>query len=231
MQNKITILCTRDINQAANDLCAANNILVDCISFITTEPIETVEVQQEIENALLLSTSVVFTSMNAVEAVAEFLFDAQPDWRIYCIGNTTQQLIKKYFGEDTIAGSASDAAALAEIIITEEEEEVIFFCGDIRRNELPQALQNNNINVQEIVVYQTIALHHKIEKEYFGILFFSPSAVESFFLVNKVAEQTVFFAIGNTTASAIKKYTGNKIITADEPGKEALVEKAVEYFT
>ena len=231
MQNKIEILCTRPVDESIKDLCAANNISVEVISFIDTTPIETVEVQQEIENALLLSTAVVFTSMNAVEAVAEFLFDAQPAWRIYCMGNTTQQLVKKYFGEDRIAGTAIDAAALADAIIAADEEEVIFFCGDIRRDELPQALESSNINVQEIVVYETIAVPHKIEKEYHGILFFSPSAVESFFSANKAAAQTVFFSIGNTTAAAIKKFSGNKIIIGDEPGKNALLEKALEYFT
>lgn len=231
MQNKIEILCTRPVDESIIDVCAANNISVEVISFIDTTPIETVEVQQEIENALLLSTAVVFTSMNAVEAVAEFLFDAQPGWRIYCMGNTTQQLVKKYFGEDCIAGTAIDAAALADVIISADEEEVIFFCGDIRRDELPKALESNNINVQEIVVYETIAVPHKIEKDYHGILFFSPSAVESFFSANKAAAQTVFFSIGNTTAAAIKKYSDNKIITGDEPGKNALIEKVLEYFT
>ena len=234
MQNKIEILSTRPVDVSIINLCTANNIVLDIFSFIKTEPIETVEVQQEIENALLLSAVVVFTSMNAVEAVAQFLFDAQPDWRIYCIGNTTQQLVKKYFGNDCIAATAQDAAALAEVIIAEEKdgiEEVIFFCGDIRRDELPQALQSNNIDVQEIVVYETIAVHHKIEKIYQGILFFSPSAVDSFFSANKPNDKTIFFAIGNTTASTIKKYADNKIIIAGEPGKDALAEKAVEYFS
>ncbi len=232
MQNKIDILSTRDVEQHVKYLCAANNILLDTISFIATEAIETVEVQQEIENALLLSTTVVFTSMNAVEAVAEFLFEAQPDWKIYCIGNTTKKLVIKYFGEAAIAGTASDATELAESMVAEDDiEEVIFFCGDKRRDELPEILEKNNIEVNEIVVYETIQVNQKISKEYHGILFFSPSAVDSFFRVNKVTSKTVFFAIGNTTAAAIKKYADNKIITADEPGKEALVEKAVEYFT
>ncbi len=159
MGNKIEILCTRQIGQPLKDLCTSKNIFIDSISFITTEPIETVEVQQEIENALILSTPVVFTSMNAVEAVAEFLFDEQPDWRIFCIGNTTLQLAKKYFGEHKIAGTANDASELAEVILAEGDiEEVIFFCGDKRRDELPEILKKNNIEVNEIVVYETIPM-------------------------------------------------------------------------
>ena len=73
--------------------------------------------------------------------------------------------------------------------------------------------------------------HHRIgSNEYFGILFFSPSAVQSFFSKNKVADKTILFAIGNTTANEIKKYSTNKIIISDEPGKENLVTKMIEYF-
>ena len=71
---------------------------------------------------------------------------------------------------------------------------------------------------------------HKISKDYAGILFFSPSAADSFFLVNKAPGKTIFFAIGETTAAAIKKYTGNKIILADKPGKNELLINMMEFF-
>lgn len=205
---------------------------IDTISFIETEAVQSVDVQQEIEQALLQAATVVFTSMNAVDAVVNYKDDLQPDWRIYCIGTTTNKLVQNYFGEELIAGTASSAAELAELIVEEgDADEVIFFCGDQRRDELPDILRSNDIEVNEIVVYQTIAVPHKIEKPYHGILFFSPSAVESFFSNNKVAGQTIVFAIGNTTASAIKKHSNNKIVISDESGKESLVKKMIEYFS
>lgn len=230
-ENKVTILTTRSIGSVMAEEANAAGIEVDEVSFIETEPIQSIEVQQEIENTLLQSSSVVFTSMNAVEAVANELQEQQPDWRIYCIGNTTKQLVKKYFGEEAIAGTANSATELAELIIEENgTEEVVFFCGDQRRDELPDILRSNDIEVNEIVVYQTIAALHKIEKNYNGILFFSPSAVESFFSNNKISEKTILFSIGETTAATIKKFTANKIIISEEPGKENLVRKMMEYF-
>lgn len=231
-QNKIAILSTRPIDSSLIEEANTAGIDIDEISFIETEPIQTIEVQQEIANAMLQSSAVVFTSMNAVEAVANELLDQQPDWRIYSIGNTTKQLVKKYFGEESIAGTADSAAELAELIADEGyDDEVIFFCGDQRRDELPDILRSNDIEVNEIVVYQTIAVPFKVEKKYHGILFFSPSAVESFFSNNKAAEQTILFAIGNTTATTLKKFSNNKIIISDEPGKENLVRKMMEYFS
>lgn len=231
-QNKIQILCTRSLPASLVDEAADAGIAIDEISFIETDSIVSVEVQQEIEIAATETATVVFTSMNAVEAVASFLDGQQPGWTIYCIGTATARLVKEYFGEERIAGRENDAAALAELIAEEAlADEVIFFCGDQRRDELPAMLRQQDIEVNEIVVYQTIATPHKIEKEYFGILFFSPSAVKSFFSKNKVAGKTILFAIGTTTAGEIKKYSSNKIIISDEPGKENLVGKMIEYFT
>jgi len=231
-QNNIRILCTRPLDEVLVEEAKAAGIIIDQSPFITTEPIQTIEVQQEIEQALLLSATVVFTSMNAVEAVATWQNEEQPDWNIYCIGTTTNKLVAEYFGEHSIAGTANSATELAELIVADRFiDKVIFFCGDQRRDELPELLQQNNIEVNEIVVYQTIALPHKITGAYHGILFFSPSAVESFFSNNTIPQQTILFAIGNTTATTIKKFTNNKIIISDTPGKENLVQKMMEYFT
>src|ERR1051325_525660 len=230
--NKISILSTRSIDESLIQEAKQRNIEIDVLSFIETEPIRSIEVQQEIENAFLKSSAVIFTSMNAVDAVVNELDGQQPHWRIYSIGNTTKQLVKKYFGEEVIAGTADSATELAELITREDDnDEVFFFCGDKRRNELPEILRNNDIQVNEIVVYQTIPVKHKIEKNYHGILFFSPSAVQSFFSDNTITDKTILFAIGNTTANEIKKTSGNKIIISEKPGKENLVRNMIRYFS
>jgi len=232
MQNRISILCTRPLNVSLIDEAMHVGIDIEELSFIETEPIQSITVQQEIEQALLQSATVVFTSMNAVEAVAFYQEETQPDWNIYCIGTTTNKLAANYFGTDKIVGTANDAASLAELIAEDRFiDEVIFFCGDQRRDELPAILKKHDIEVNEIEVYQTIAVPHTIDKIYHGILFFSPSAVASFFKNNKLPETTILFAIGNTTANEIKKYSSNKIIISDEPGKENLMRKMMEYFT
>ncbi len=231
-QSSIEILCTRPLPEWLINEAAESGIAIEIESFIETEPIQSIEVQQEIENALLQSAVVVFTSMNAVEAVATYSDEQQPDWDIYCIGTATKRLVAEHFGEHAIAGTASDASELAELIIKEGmSDEVIFFCGGQRRDELPSILNDAGIEVDEIAVYQTIEVPHIIKKDYHGILFFSPSAVRSFFKVNKANGKTILFAIGNTTAAEIKKFSNNKILVSDEPGKESLVQKAIEYFT
>ncbi len=228
----IHILSTRPVDESKIKDAGKKGIALDVLSFIETEAIQTIEVQQEIEWASVQEATVVFTSMNAVEAVTEMLDGHIPEWRIYCMGYKTKQLITDYFGEDTIAGTADNAAELAdEIIENEDPEEVIFFCGNQRRDELPGKLQKQQINVNEIVVYETIAVEHTVEKMYDAILFFSPSAAESFFKKNKLNTKTIVFAIGNTTAQTVSRFCSNKVIISKLPGKDELVDQAVQYFT
>jgi uroporphyrinogen-III synthase len=120
---------------------------------------------------------------------------------------------------------------LADVIIDQKNiSSVIFFSGDKRRDELPEKLSQHNIEVNEIEVYKTFETPHLITKNYDAIIFYSPSTVSSYFSANKINEQTILFAIGNTTASEIKKYSDNKIIVGNEPEKELLAGEAIKYF-
>ena len=231
-QNNIQILCTRPLPASLINLAGEAGIEVSVSPFIETESMLSVKIQQETGLLSFQTAIVVFTSMNAVDAVTRLLNGYQPDWTIYSIGTATGRLVKEYFGEEKIAGTAADAASLAMLIAGDRfADEVVFFCGDQRRDELPAMLRQQGIEVNEIVVYQTINLPHVIEQQYHGILFFSPSAVQSFFQKNKLTGTTILFAIGNTTANEIKKFTDNKIVTSDSPEKENLVGKVMEYFS
>lgn len=231
MATDISILCTRPVKQTLVGEAAEHGIRLQVVPFIDTEPVQDIDVQQEVEQIALQYATVVFTSMNAVESVITMLDEQVPEWNIYCMGNTTANIIREYFGEQTIAGTGNSAADLADAIIeAEEADEVVFFCGDQRRDELPTKLGEAGIDVNEIMVYKTIPLHKKVEATYKAILFFSPSAVDSYFKLNKPAEDAVLFAIGQTTAAAIKQYSNNKTITANAPGKDELVRKAIHYL-
>jgi len=225
---KKTILSTRPVDGQLIQQAASRSILLDIVPFIETEPVLSIEIQQEIELAATELATVVFTSMNAVTAVITMLNDVLPEWRIYCMGHRTKELVEAYFGKDAIAGIAENAGLLAEQIIEEgNTDELIFFCGDQRRNELPDKLEANDITVTEIVVYQTINTPKQLNKSYDAVLFFSPSAVESFFSKNKLAADCIVFAIGATTANTVRSRCSNKIVTGKSPAKNKLVEQAI----
>lgn len=213
------------------DAAKAKDVQIDIVSFIDTSPAQTTGIKDEVDKIIKQSIAVVFTSMNAVNSVAAYINGDKPDWNIFCIGNTTRQLAARYFGEQSIHTVGNNASDLADKMIASKQiKQVVFFCGDQRREELPGKLRQNGIAVQEVIVYHTISTPHKIDKAYDGILFYSPSAVQSFFYANAVPASTVLFAIGQTTADAIKSFTDNLIIESERPGKDELVKKMLQFF-
>jgi uroporphyrinogen-III synthase len=230
--NNTKILITGDISGFLLKEVIAGGIDVDVIPFIQTKTTIAKKARQQIKELSTLPTIVIFTSSNAVEAINACLLNKKPNWKIYVVGNSTASLVKKFFQEGSLTAIADNAVALAEKIISDKNSinEVYFFCGDKRRDELPALLAKNNIVVNEIKVYTTTILHHKIEKDYDGILFFSPSAVEGFFSGNVINKKTVLFAIGDTTAGEIKKFSNNEILISDKPEKKALVEKMISFL-
>lgn len=222
------ILSTRPLPAALIEEAAGQHIFIEEISFIETTPVIDDRIAARIRELFQKPITAVFTSMNAVTAVASIPHASIP-WNIYSIGHKTAALITELF-QKPIVGTAADAAALADVMIKDGVKEVVFFCGNIRRDVLPDKLRKTNILVEEIVVYQTKELAQVVTKRYDAILFYSPSAVHSFFSGNKINTDTVLFAIGNTTAETIQQYTGNKIYTAAKPDKEDLVQEMIQHF-
>jgi uroporphyrinogen-III synthase len=228
--NNPAILITAEINESLLHELTSQGFKADIIPFIKIEIVRSKQLQEQIENILKENAVIVFTSSNAVEAVGDYIQNKKLSWEIYCIGNTTKNSVIKYFGDNAVEATANNAAALAEKLISDKEKHVYFFCGDKRRDELPDLLSRHNIIVNEIEVYTTIIHQHKIEKDYDAVLFFSPSAVQGFFKNNVIKEKTVLFAIGNTTADEIKKFSGNKIVVTNKPGKKELVENVIKFL-
>jgi uroporphyrinogen-III synthase len=227
---KPIILCTGPVEEALLLSPEYKDADIDVIPFttISTELPESTE--RQIKDLLAKKMVVVFTSSNAVKSVADNMKKPPKEWSIFCIGNTTYSLAKKYFGEEHIKETASTAAKLAEKILPAiKEKEVIFFCGNLRRNELPDALRAKGIEVKEVIVYKTSLVPVSINKRYDAVLFFSPSAAESFFSKNSVPRNTALFVMGETTAVSIKKYSTNPIITGDEPDKNKLISQAIKF--
>ncbi|MDQ6902374.1 MAG: uroporphyrinogen-III synthase [Bacteroidota bacterium] len=230
-KNKIHILSTRPVDKGLVHEAAKFDIELDEISFIETEAIIDEALAIKIKSLLQQKLTVVFTSMNAVDAVSKFI-TATPAWKIYCIGNTTKNLVKKYFGDESITATAENAAHLADEIVSDATNSfVTFFCGDKRREDLPEKLKSNKISVNEIIVYRTKETAEIINKIYDGILFYSPSAVNSFLSKNKIVAQTKLFAIGSTTADALQQFTQQPVTIATHPGKENLVKLAIDHFS
>jgi uroporphyrinogen-III synthase len=230
VNNKIYILSTRPVGETARAKALEHDIIIEEKSFIETRETIDTSKSKKIKQLLHQNLPVVFTSMNAVEAVGKMVSEKN-DWKIFCIGNSTRKLVKEIFGEKNIAGTADNASSLADSIINASTKNIVFFSGDQRRDELPEKLKKNHIKVEEIEVYKTIETPEFISKSYDAILFFSPSAVQSFFSKNTINDNTQIFAIGSTTARAAEPYATKPVIIAEKPGKENLVNLAIKHYS
>jgi uroporphyrinogen-III synthase len=231
LKNKITILSTGILDRQLADKAFDQDIIIEIIPFISTRPLDPADLRALLKPLTQQTSFVVFTSSKAVEAVAANVETHPEGWTFCSIGHATQRAVRKHFGASDISASADNATELAkEIIAYGIFEELLFFCSDHRRDELPDQLRAAGIRVKEVVTYETTLTPEKIEHPYDGILFFSPSAVQSFFSMNQVPPGTVLFSIGSTTAAALQTYTTNKIIIADKPDKEEIVQNVIEYF-
>lgn len=232
MQSKeIHILSTKHLDGPLCYIAGGFTVFIDALSFIRTEPVNNDKIKKAVLDLSRLSSAVIFTSRNAVETVINYLNGHQPEWKIFCIGNATTEMIARTFTNSSIAGTATNAFALAEIIVNNQVQSAVFFCGDQRRGELPARLNEEGISLNEIVVYKTVLTPKKVEKKYDAILFFSPSGVKSFFFRNTVPDDCALFAIGGTTADCIRQHSSNQLMISNVSGKEALIEKAINYFT
>jgi uroporphyrinogen-III synthase len=231
MQNKIQILSTKKIDSTLIQLATENNICVDQLNFIQTEECISDEIKKRIIKLSKEKITAIFTSSKTVNVVRKIV-SKQTNWKIYCIEPATKKTVENIFTSSVIAGSAKDAAQLAEKISKDDSvKQIVFFCGNQRRNTLPKKLRSNEIKVEELVVYKTIEKPQLVSKTYAGILFFSPSAVKSFFSSNKIKESTTLFAIGNTTAEEVRLFTKAKIIIAGNPEQKELINDVIKYYT
>src|SRR5690242_19447775 len=146
--SKFTLLSTRPVGKDAQEKASHHQIHIDEASFIETEESIDTRKAEIIHELIAHNIAIVFTSMNAVEAVHKQV-TGKTNWEFFCIGNTTRNLVNKYFGGENISGFSDNASKLAEVIIVEKNiKKVIFFCGDQRRDELPEKLKKNNIQVE-----------------------------------------------------------------------------------
>ncbi|UZO81991.1 uroporphyrinogen-III synthase [Aquimarina sp. ERC-38] len=174
--------------------------------------------------------NLIITSKNAWEAIKNrdtTIANSIKKKRFFCVGAKLKRII-----EDTgsnVVEVADNASALAEKIYNQyKAESFLFLCGNLRRDELPDLLTKHQVSYIEKIVYHTTFNYQKFNRTFDGILFASPSAVQSFCKVNNIGDSTAF-CIGTTTAGEAKKHTKNYMI-ANHPSIESMIVQAIKTF-
>lgn len=188
-------------------------IKVDFRPFIQVDPVDVKEFRKQ-KVSILDYTAVIFTSRNAVDhyfsMCKEVKVEVPADMKYFCISEQTANYLQKYITirKRKIFTGQRTANDLIEVLKKHPTEKYLFPCSNIRKDDIPNFLKENNYEHSEIILYKTVAsdLSDLAHIKYDIIAFFSPSGINSLFVNFPDFEQnnTRIAAFGPTTAKAVK---------------------------
>ena len=213
-----SILSTKTLSPSQKELFLSSGFNFVEYDAIQIEFID-FEAPKKIENAI-------FTSQNAVRAFfSSHNVNSCKIENVFCVGDKTKILLEE--NGQKIKKKTKNASLLTDFIKKNHKNSSFhFFCGNLRREEIPSLLKKDKIDIFEVKTYRTILNLIKLNQNWDGILFFSPSCVQSFISENKM-NSSIAFCIGETTASEVKKYNENIIISATTT-VESVISKAMK---
>jgi uroporphyrinogen-III synthase len=220
MENQIRILSTKKLLNNQKQYLLNSLFSIIEIDFIT--------IKNKNFDLSKINKNLIFTSQNAVESVLKLdNIETLKSKNVFCVGLKTKELLSQNgFNVIAYTGYAEDLAEIIALVYATES--YTFFCGNKRRDILPETLKEANIIFNEIEVYETTLTPEKVTTSIDGILFFSPSAVESYCLKNKLKDE-ICFCIGNTTAKVLENKAKN-IIIANQPTIENTIIQTINYY-
>jgi uroporphyrinogen-III synthase len=224
MSDTIKIASTKILSSSQREELLNTNFEVYEADFIKTTSIDF--------DFNTINDNLIFTSQNAAQSVLlyskhEDLIPKLREKNVFCVGIKTKALLEENgFNVVVYVDYASDLAEIITLIYSNES--YTFFSGNLRKETIPKALKEANIQLNEIQVYETTLTPHKLEVPVEGLLFFSPSGVESYLSENKIKKE-VCFCIGETTAEALATVTKN-IRIAENPSIEDVILEVIEEF-
>ncbi|MBX2911672.1 MAG: uroporphyrinogen-III synthase [Cyclobacteriaceae bacterium] len=202
-----------DPNSPYLKLAEKYNLKIDFRQFIQVEPIDIKDFRKQ-KVDILDHTAIIFTSRNAVDhffqICRELKVEMPADMKYFCINEQTAYYLQKYIviRKRKIFSGSRDTRDLMELMKKHKSEKFLFPCSDIRINELPDFLRENEFDYSEVVIYHTMAANlSDLSDVYYDILaFFTPAGINSLLLNFPDFKQnnTRIAAFGPTTAKAVK---------------------------
>ena len=173
--------------------------------------------------------NIIFTSQNTVKAFLQTIGGqnvTKVNYSAFCVGEKTKSLLEK--NGLNVLEMTNYGAELAKIMVEKYENETfLFLCGDKRRNEIPSFLTKHKVTFKEQIIYQNTPNPITFATDFDGILFFSPSGIQSYTTRNEL-RNSIAFCIGTTTAVEAQKHSKN-IIIAEKPTVESVLEKVLAF--
>ncbi|MCS6822022.1 MAG: uroporphyrinogen-III synthase [Microscillaceae bacterium] len=212
-----TILVTQsEPNEAKSpyaELAKNYKLKIDFRAFIDIQPVSLKEFRKQKIN-ILDHSAIIFTSRHAVDyffmLCKESKIEMPADMKYFCISEQTANYLQKYIvvRKRKIFVGEKTATDLFAILKKHKTEKFLFPASNIRKNDIPEFLQQNGYNFTEMTLYRTVSsdLSDLADVFYDIIIFYSPSGVASLLenFPNFKQNDTRIAAFGPTTAQAVR---------------------------
>ncbi|TDB65133.1 uroporphyrinogen-III synthase [Arundinibacter roseus] len=202
-----------DENSPYFELARKYNIKVDFRPFIKVDGVSFKEFRKQ-KVTILDHTAVIFTSRNAIDhffrICQEGRVEVPADMKYFCISEQTANYLQKYIviRKRKIFAGTKTAAELIELIRKHKNEKFLYPCSDVRKNDIPEFADIEDLHFTEATMYQTVSADlSDLEDVYYDIIaFFSPSGIKSLFenFPDFKQNKTRIAAFGPTTAKAVE---------------------------
>jgi uroporphyrinogen-III synthase len=228
----------KDENSPYYKLAEKYDLKVDFRKFIQVDPVSMKEFRKQ-KIDILNHTAIIFTSRNAVDHLfsicEELKIEMPADMKYFCISEQTANYLQKYIviRKRKIFTGHRTAQDLIEILKKHKNEKYLFPCSDIRKDDIPNFLSENDFQWSEAIIYRTVASDlSDLEDVYYDILaFFSPSGIHSLFtnFPDFKQKNTRIAAFGPTTAKAVRDHGLTLDIEAPLPNAPSMT-GAIELY-
>lgn len=183
--------------------------------------------------------AVIFTSRNAIDhffrMVDEMKVELPTTMKYFCTNEGVSLYIQKYTvlrKRKMFVGKGTDASFF-ELLKKHKDLSYLFPCSNIRKDAIPNFMDENNIKYTEAVMYHTVnADLSDLASVYYDILvFYSPQDIVSLFAnyPDFTQDDRAIAGWGKTTDRAIKEAKLSNTIPAPTPDHPSMI-AAIESF-
>ncbi len=218
MQNNLKkILSTKRLNE--------EQLLLLKESFDVThlDIIETKKSQVDLDKC---SENIIFTSFKAAQIGLRLLAEDTICKNYYCVGGKTESLLQM-LGLNIVKCTPYSKDLARYILRHHSKEKFSYLCNENRLDDLPEMLEEGNVNVEEFITYQS-SITDTTQVNVAGhavYMWYSPMGVEA--LASQVADEKGWhIAIGATTADKLIKENikSDKILFPKVPSIDGMIE-------
>ena len=226
------------VNSPYFNLAKKFDLKVDFRSFIQVDAVPEKEFRKQ-KITILDHTAIIFTSKNAIDHFFRIVkaqkLEVPAEMKYFCVTEHTANYLQKYITvrKRKVFIGQKTAKDLIELFKKHKKETFLFPCSDIRKNEIPDFLAQNDYTYNEAVIYRTVSsdLSDLKDIKYDVIAFFSPSGIKSLYDNFPDFEQgeTRIAAFGPTTAKAVRDHNLRLDIEAPHPNAPSMT-GAIELY-